>query len=142
MQLFVGLPGFVNDQRVLQRLSLWHHVMQRGFLNIAAGLQDGFLLYLLADKGYPLLSWIMTSFKEDGQPRSLAENLYNRRYWRDRSVVENTFGLMKENWREMLNKSTLEVAFVPDVVHAYCILHNLTIWKGSLDIDALLHHVG
>jgi hypothetical protein len=57
-------------------------------------------------------------------------------------VVENAFGFMKENWREMLNKSTLDVAFVPDVVHACCILHNLTIRKGSLDIDALLRRVG
>jgi hypothetical protein len=54
-------------------------------------------------------------------------------------VVENAFGLMKENWREMLNKSTLDVAFVPDVVHACCILQNLTMQKDSLDIDALLH---
>jgi hypothetical protein len=99
-QLFVGLPGSVNDQRVLRRSSLWQHVMHRGLLSTTTGSQDGFPPYLLADKGYPLLSWMMTPFKEDGEPRSLAQTLYNRRHRRGRSVVENTFGLMKENWRK------------------------------------------
>jgi hypothetical protein len=32
---------------------------------------------LLGDKGYPLINWIMTSFKENGQ-HSIFELLYNR----------------------------------------------------------------
>ena len=40
----------------------------------------------------------MTPFKDDGQPRSLAEILYNKKHQRGRSVVENAFGILKENW--------------------------------------------
>jgi hypothetical protein len=47
-------------------------------------------------------------------------------------VVENAFGLMKENLQEMLNKSMLDVSFVPEVVYACCILHNLTMHRGSM----------
>jgi hypothetical protein len=64
-------------------------------------------LFLLANKGYPLLSWLMTPFHEDGENRSVAKSLYNRRHRRGRLVVENAFGLMKENWREMLGKTEL-----------------------------------
>jgi hypothetical protein len=69
----------------------------------------------------------MIPFKDDGESNSLAETLYNRRHRRGRLVVENVFGIMKENWRKMMNKSTLDVAFILEVVHANCIFHYLTI---------------
>jgi hypothetical protein len=52
--------------------------------------------------------------------------------------VENAFGLMKENLQEMLNKSMLDVSFVPEVVYACCILHNLTMHRGSMIMDELI----
>lgn len=55
--------------------------------------------------------------------------------------MENAFGLLKENWREILNKITLDVAFVPDVVYTCCILYNLTIHKGIVDMAELLCQV-
>jgi hypothetical protein len=42
---------------------------------------------------------------------------------------------MKENWSKLLNKSTLDVIFFPDIVYTYYILHNLIIRKGTLDMD-------
>jgi hypothetical protein len=39
----------------------------------------------------------MTPFREDGEERSFAESLYNKRHRRGKSVVENAFGLMKVN---------------------------------------------
>jgi hypothetical protein len=69
------------------------------------GFQDGIPSYFLADKGYLLLNWMLTPFREDGVPRSLVELVYNKRHQRGRSVVENAFGLMKTNWREMLKEN-------------------------------------
>jgi hypothetical protein len=102
--IYVGLPGSVNDQRILRRSGLWQEVVNRGLMSVDSGYQDGIPLYVLADKGYPLLNWNMVPFKEDGQPRSLAESYYNKRHRQGRSVVENAFGLLKENWREMGKK--------------------------------------
>jgi hypothetical protein len=71
------------------------------------GCQEGISLYLLARKGYSLLTWTMTSFKE--------ETLYNKKHQKGQFVVENAFRIMKENWRRMLNKTILHVALVSNV---------------------------
>jgi hypothetical protein len=83
----------------------------------------------------------MTPFREDGQDRSFAESLYNKRHRHGRSIVENAFGLMKVNWREMLGKTKLQVEIVPDVFYACCILHNLTIKRGGMSMEELLRRM-
>jgi hypothetical protein len=56
-------------------------------------------------------------------------------------VVENAFGLLKENWRQMGKKIDLHVSFVPDVFYSCCILHNLTIRKGFVNIEELIRRI-
>ena len=73
-------------------------VVHNQLMSIEKGSLEGFPPYLFGDKEYPFLSWIMTPFKDDGQSRSLAEILYNNKHRRGRSVVENAFGILKENW--------------------------------------------
>ena len=80
----------------------------------------------------------MTPFKDDGQLRSLAEILDNKKHRRGHGNVENAFGILKENWRELLNKTSLDIAFVPDVVFACCILHNLTIHRRIVNTEEIL----
>jgi hypothetical protein len=83
----------------------------------------------------------MTPFREDGEDRSVAESLYNKRHRCGCSVVENTFGLMKVNWREMLVKTDLQVHIVPVIFYACCILHNLTIKCGGMPLEELLRRI-
>ena len=66
-------------------------------MTVESGYQDGIRPYLLADKGYLLLSWIIISFKNDGHSRSLAiESYFNKCHRCSRNVVENAFDLLKE----------------------------------------------
>jgi hypothetical protein len=97
--------------------------------------------YLLGDKGYHLLNWIIVPFKDDGQPRSLAETYFNKRHRRGRSVVENAFGLLKENWCEMGKKTDLHVTIVPDVFYCCYILHNLTSRQGIVDVEEVMRRI-
>jgi hypothetical protein len=110
-------------------------------MSLHSGYQDGVPPYLLGDKGYPLLSWIMVSFKFDSQPRSLAETYFNKRHRRGRSVVENVFGLLKENWLEVGKKMDLHVSIVPDIFYCCCILHNLTIQRGIVDVEEVMRRI-
>jgi hypothetical protein len=139
--VYVGLPGSMNDQHVLGRSSLFRHVQENRLMHVESSCQDVYLPYLLADKGYRNLAWMLTPFKEDGQPRGIAKKLYNRRHRRGRSVVKNAFGLLKESWHELLNKTELHITIVPDVFYAYCILHNLTMAKTSMLLEEVMRRV-
>lgn len=69
---------------------------------------------------------------------SLADSLFNRRLSQGRAVVENSFGLLKQTFRELHQKSDLHVAFFPDVVMSCVILHNILRKKSDYDIDRLM----
>jgi len=56
---------------------------------------DGTPPYLLGDKGYSLINWIMTPFKKEGQ-HSILELLYNNKHNIGRYVVENAFAILKK----------------------------------------------
>jgi hypothetical protein len=51
MNLFIGLPGSVNDTRVLRRSALWQHVHHRWLMHTENGCHDAIPPYLLVDKG-------------------------------------------------------------------------------------------
>jgi hypothetical protein len=55
--VFVGLPGSVNDSRVLREFALYRKVENHGlFAYDPRFFQHGFPPYLLGDKGYPLIT--------------------------------------------------------------------------------------
>jgi hypothetical protein len=138
IDLFVGMPGSTNDSRTLWRSGLYANVQRRRILNDMNGVQhEGFSPYLLGDKGYPLLSWLMVPHKDD-RPLIVLERLYNKRLRRGRCVVENAFGLLKMNWQVLLTKSDLSVNIMPDVVCAYVIQNNLILNDRDVDVDAMI----
>lgn len=72
----------------------------------------------------------------------VAEALFNRRLSGGRAVVENAFGLLKQTFRELHQKSDLHVAFFPDVVMCCAILHNILLKQSHDDIESLLLVLG
>jgi hypothetical protein len=97
------------------------------------GSQEGFAPYLLGDKGYSLLPWIMTPHKE-GQQHFVLELLYNRKHKQGQLVVENAFSTLKQSFREFLYKTNIDVNLVPNVFTCLCLLHNLILGKKKVDI--------
>jgi len=74
IDLFVGLLGSLNDFRVLRWFSLYRHAQYQGLFHHNKNVNE-FPPCLLGDKGYPLIAWIMTPYKEDGQ-HTILELLY------------------------------------------------------------------
>jgi hypothetical protein len=61
--------GSVNDYRVLHKSTLYQHVQFHGLSDPKKGV-DGVPPYLLSDKGYPLICWVMTPFKRKDNIKS------------------------------------------------------------------------
>ena len=79
---------------------------------------------LVADSAYPLLLWLLKPFVNHG---SLTQDQKNFNYHLScaRIVSENAFGRLKVKWRRLIRQNDVEVASVPNVVVACCILHNI-----------------
>lgn len=136
LDLYVGMPGSTNDSRMLRRSSLHTQAMQGNILSTSQSVH-GFTPYLLGDSRYPLLPWLMVPHKGCG-PLSVSKNLFNRKLRRGRSVVENAFGILKQSFRELLDKSELKVTFVLDVIICCAILHNVLLRQSHAKVEDLL----
>jgi hypothetical protein len=136
LDLYLGMPGSTNDSRVLRRSSLYESAVHNNLLGEHLAVA-GFSPYLIGDLGYPLLPWLMIPHRH-GVRMSLAEALFNKKLRRGRCVVENAFGLLKQTFRELLTKSDLHVAFLPDVILTCAILHNILLGQSHEQVQNLL----
>jgi hypothetical protein len=90
------------------------------------------------DKGYPLLSWIMTPYK-DGKHHLGLEFLYNQKHKRGKLVVKNAFGIMKQIFKELFKKKNLHITIVPNGFNVCYLFHNKTLGKKEMDVEELMH---
>jgi hypothetical protein len=74
--IYVGLPGSVNDSRILKKSGLYRRVVNGGLLSDDLHHTADIPPYILGDKGYPLLPWLLTPFKDDGRQRTVLQTLY------------------------------------------------------------------
>jgi hypothetical protein len=110
LDLYLGMPGSTNDARVLWQSTLYRLGMQENLFDVRYSM-DGFPPFLLGDSGYPLLPWLMTPHR--GHIHTVIESLYNWKLRRGWGVVEKAFGILKQTWRELLQKTELEVTYLP-----------------------------
>jgi hypothetical protein len=92
--IFVGLLGSINGSRFFVNLVCIEKAQHMVLFDIARGSQHEISLYILGDKGYPLISWIMTPFKEDAN-HTILKFLYNKKHKRGQSVVDLFFEILK-----------------------------------------------
>jgi hypothetical protein len=92
---YLGMPGSTNNVRVLRRSSPYGLAMHGNLFDVRSNM-DGFPPYLIGDSGYPLLPWLMTPHKNHCNP-NVIESLFSRKLCRGRIVVENAFGILKQN---------------------------------------------
>jgi len=139
--VFVGLLGLMNDVCILRLSSLYKKVVNGNMFHINKG-EEEIKSYLIVDKVYPLLPWLMIPHKQFGNIRHIVlEALYKKHLSQGRSVVENSFGILRMSFRELLLKTNLHVLFLLDVVICCCILYNMikqVLDEKDLDIETLM----
>ena len=125
-EVYIGWPGRVHDARVFVNSSL-HKRGQDGTLfpdckETICGKQIPLLV--LGDPAYPLLSWLMKAFPDNGN-LSRQQKTFNYRLSRARVVVEHAYGRLKGRWRCLLKRNDTSVHDLPKLVAACCVLHNI-----------------
>ena len=140
-----GPPGSLHDSAHFKRSELYRRVEE----GIMGGFHDDpltwpaclpFPPYIVADRGYPLLSWCITPFKKGpmGLPLSREEAWFNTKHSSTRMSVERGFGILKARFKEIGSKSSLKLDFLPTVVHCCCVLHNILLASKDRTLDQIL----
>lgn len=79
---------------------------------------------IIGDPAYPLTSWLMKNFPFTSGITEQQDS-FNAYLNKGRVVVEMAFGHLKGRWRRLTKKIEVEVAFVPTIISACCVLHNI-----------------
>ena len=140
-----GPPGSLHDSAHFKSTELYRKVeegVMGGFhddpMTWPAGLP--FPPYIVADRGYPLLSWCITPYKMGpmGVALTTEEVWFNRKHSSTRMSVERGFGILKSRFKEIGGKSSLKLDFMPTVVHTCCVLHNILLASKDRTLDQIL----
>ena len=70
-------------------------------------------------------------------PLTAEEAWFNRKHSSTRMSVERGFGILKARFKEIGTKTSLKLDFLPTVVHACCVLHNILLASK----DRTLHQI-
>ena len=140
-----GPPGSLHDSAHFKSSELFRKAED----GIMGGFHDDpmawptalpFPPYIVWDRGYPLLSWCITPFKMGpmGVPLSREEAWFNRKHSSTRMSVERGFGILKARFKEIGTKTSMKLEFLPTVVHACCVLHNILLASKDRTLDQIL----
>ncbi len=131
IDIFVRRPRSVNDSWVLWKSNLYHQAHYHGLFNAERGCQNGIPPYMLGDKGYPLLDWLVTPHQEESDHKVL-QQVFNRKHKQGKSIVKNAFWDLQENH----GKIDMHVLLIPDSI-ILCILNNL-LGSHEINVDIIL----
>ena len=88
-------------------------------------------MLVLGDPAYPLLSWLMKAFPDNGS-LSCQQKAFNYRLSKARVVVEHAYGRLKGRWRCLLKRNDIVIRDLPKLVATCCVLHNLCEIHGEI----------
>ena len=115
-----GFAGSIHDQRCLSLSSMSERVSM---------LPNEYFpktsIHIVGDSAFTLQPGLMVPFKDLGN-LTPSQALYNKKLSLTRCVIENTFDLLKNRFRSLMN---LEVKLknVTPIIVACCILHNISL---------------
>ncbi|XP_063788677.1 uncharacterized protein LOC134944072 [Pseudophryne corroboree] len=128
--VYIGWPGRAHDARVLANSDLYKIAEdKRGgwlFPREKSKTVDGvdIPVHIIGDAAYPLRHWLMKGYTQHLQlsPIQVAYTHTLSSAW---MVVENAFGRLKGCWRCLMKRNDVDLKFMPHVVAACCVLHNI-----------------
>ena len=112
--VYCGWPGAAHDARVLRNSPLFHDAETRTN-DIFPG-----QTYIIGDAAYPLKTWLMTGFKDNGHLTARQKRFTNRLSSK-RMVIERGIGLLKGRFRNLKVMVDIDrIRSLPKLVMAAC----------------------
>lgn len=81
-------------------------------------------VHLVGNVAYPLKKWLMKSFPDE-HTLTAEQRHFNSQLNSAHTVVEKAFEHLKGRWRCLLKRTDVDYTFMPDIITACCILHNV-----------------
>ena len=116
IDVFTGVPGKVHDARVFKLSDISNHLPD------ICGIRH----HILGDGAYSIRLWLLIPYKDYGN-LTQDQSAYNKKFSATRVLIENTFGILKGRFRQLLKVEMLSVVNMTKFIIACCILHNFCI---------------
>jgi len=128
---YAGPAGSVHDARVFRNSPVARYLTlpNEYFPNNT---------HLIGDAAYPLSTYVMVPFKDNGHLTPRQKN-FNDRLSSTRMAIERAFGLLKGRFRILLDCLPLtDLSKIPEFVIACCVLHNMCMSLNDFfEVDVL-----
>lgn len=121
LDVCVGSPSRIHDWRVLFLSPLSDELPR-----ICQG-----KFHLLGDAAYLLHEYLLTPFKDYGN-LSYKDRNYNVKHSQICVKIENSFGLLKQRFRQLTRLDYFHVELICNFVIACCTLHNMCIDQNNI----------
>ena len=80
--------------------------------------------FLLGDSAYPCLSQLIVPYRDNGH-LTRKQRVFNQKLSSCRVVIENTFGCLKQRFRQLYHLKLRNIARMVRVIHACCVLQSI-----------------
>ncbi|XP_025155207.1 protein ALP1-like isoform X1 [Harpegnathos saltator] len=114
LDVFVGYPGSVHDTRVFKNSPVRNDLHEL--------CRDNY--YLLGDSAYPCLKQLIVPFKDNGYLTHAQRN-FNQKLSSCRVIIENAFGCLKQQFRQLYYFKLRDIVRMVRIIHACYVFHNM-----------------
>lgn len=80
--------------------------------------------FLLGDSAYACLRQLIVPYRDNGH-LTRNQRIFNQKLSSCRVIIENTFGCLKQRFRQLYHLKLRNILRMVRVIHACCVLHNL-----------------
>lgn len=125
IDVFTGAPGKIHDARVF------------ALSDISKELPSicGTKYHIIGDGAYSIREWLLVPYKNYGNFTE-SQIIFNKTFCATRVLIENTFGLLKSRFRQLLQLDIHYVDKITKFIISCCVLHNMCInMNDEIELD-------